>query len=443
MYSMEDYQETKVAQVTLTEFLKSIYQADEATRLSIAKDLKNAGFLRGTPSGKLERFLELQNAIIDAEKELAQLKPVSGDIDRLTYYATRRKEGSATGDKTPPITDYPVVSSPTDAKRSINAVFQESLGRDATAAEVKLLYPVLKKAQLENPTTYKETTINGKKTRIQYTALDTNQFILDQINKNPVTKQELAGRKEQAPELTARIAEKKIYDDLIKKAKGNKSKIDAAKTTTAYGRGIESTVAALAEYAISTGAEIADDELRSLATQVYDQAIENDPVQLRNLVRGSIGATGKGQAGDNYAVLQQVAAANGLDLDKTFGSNIDEWLQKIDKGESIDTYKRLIRNTAKIGMPQNVAALLDNGVDLDAVYSPYKNLMASTLEINPETISLNDPVLRSAVTGDKEVPLYEFQRQLRKDSRWQYTNQAREEVSDVALKVLRDFGFQG
>ena len=432
-----------MAQVTLTEFLKNLYDADEATRLSVAKDLKNAGFLRGTASGKLDKFLELQNAIIDAEKELAQLKPVSGEIDRLTYYATRRKERSATGDNTPPITDYPVVSSATDAKKAINAVYQDSLGRDATAAEVKLLYPVLKKAQLDNPTTYKETTINGKKTRIQYTALDTAQFILDQISKNPSTKQELATRKQQAPDLTKRLEEKKIYDKLIQEAKGDEAKIAAARATTAYGRGIESTVAALAEYAVSTGADIAEDELEDLATQVYDKAIENDPVQLRNIVRGKISDTGKGQAGDNYAKLQAVAAANGLDLEKTFGSNLDEWLQNIDKGESIDTYKRLIRNTAKIGMPQNVASLLDSGVDLEAVYSPYKNLMASVLEINPETITLNDPVLRSAVTGDREVPLYEFQRQLRKDARWQYTNQAREEVSDVALKVLRDFGFQG
>lgn len=433
-----------MAQVTLTEFLKSLYNAPESTRLAVAQDLKKAGFLRGTPSGKIESFLELQNAIIDAEKEIAQLKPVAGEIDRLTYYATRRTRDAASGAAgAANITDYPVVSSPTDAKRSINAVFQETLGRDATAEEIKTLYPVLKKAQLDNPTSYKETTVNGKKARIQYTALDTNQFILDQINKNPLTKQELAGRKEQAPELTKRLEEKKIYDDLVKKAKGNKSKIEAAKTSTAYGRGVQSTLAALAEYAISTGADIAEEDLLNLATQVYDQAIENDPVQLRNLVRGKISATGKGQAGENYAKLQQVAAANGLDLEKTFGSSINDWLQSIDKGESIDTYKRLIRNTAKTGMPQNVASLLDNGVDLEAVYAPYKNLMASTLEINPETITLNDPVLRSAVTGDREVPLYEFQRQLRKDPRWQYTNQAKQEVSDVALKVLRDFGFQG
>jgi hypothetical protein len=103
----------------------------------------------------------------------------------------------------------------------------------------------------------------------------------------------------------------------------------------------------------------------------------------------------------------------------------------------------MIRDVAKIGMPQNIASLLDNGVDLDAIYSPYKNVMASVLEINPESITLSDPLLRSAITGEKELPIYEFQRQLRKDSRWQYTNQAKEEVSDVALKVLRDFGFQG
>lgn len=427
--------------VTLTDFLKNLYSADDKTRLTIAKDLKEGGFLRGNPSGKIEDFLELQNAIIDAEKEIAQLKPVAGDIDRLTYYKIRR-----TGDgkkKEAPITDYPVVSSPTDAKRVINEVFQQSLDRDATAAEIKALYPALKKAQLDNPTSYKETTVNGKKTRIQYTALDTNQFILDQISKTPALKQELATIKQQAPDLTKRIQEKKIYDKLIKDAKGDEAKIELAKSSTAYGRGVESAAAALAEYAVSTGADISDEEIESLATQVYDKAIENDPVQLRNLVRGKIGTTGKGEAGNNYAKLKAVATANGLDLDKTFGTSLDEWLQNIDKGESIETYKRLIRGAAKIGMPQNVASLLDNGVDLEAVYAPYKNLMSAVLEISPETITLNDPVLRSAVSGDKEVPLYEFQRQLRKDPRWQYTNQAKEEVSDVALKVLRDFGFQG
>jgi membrane protein required for beta-lactamase induction len=39
--------------------------------------------------------------------------------------------------------------------------------------------------------------------------------------------------------------------------------------------------------------------------------------------------------------------------------------------------------------------------------------------------------------------LYDFQRALRKDARWQYTNNAREDVFQSVGKVLQDFGFQG
>jgi hypothetical protein len=41
------------------------------------------------------------------------------------------------------------------------------------------------------------------------------------------------------------------------------------------------------------------------------------------------------------------------------------------------------------------------------------------------------------------MPLYEFEKALRKDSRWQYTNNAKNEVSNMALRVLKDFGLQG
>jgi hypothetical protein len=48
-----------------------------------------------------------------------------------------------------------------------------------------------------------------------------------------------------------------------------------------------------------------------------------------------------------------------------------------------------------------------------------------------------------AIGPDKEMSLYDFQRSLRKDPRWQYTDQARQSVSEAALGVLRDFGFTG
>jgi hypothetical protein len=93
-------------------------------------------------------------------------------------------------------------------------------------------------------------------------------------------------------------------------------------------------------------------------------------------------------------------------------------------------------------MPEKVQKLLSQGIDLDTVYSPYKNLMASILELNPASIDLRDPTLRSAIGPDKETGIYDFEKALRKDYRWQYTDNAKRDVSNVALKVLRDFGFQ-
>ena len=141
--------------------------------------------------------------------------------------------------------------------------------------------------------------------------------------------------------------------------------------------------------------------------------------------------------------LANTAKANGLDLDKNFGANASDWIKRIESGEKADAFKQLIRNTAKLGLPDKVAGLLDQGIDLETVYSPYKNAMASTLEINPATISLSDPTLRGAIGPDKEMSLYEFQKALRKDARWQYTNNAREDVFQSVNKVLQDFGFQG
>jgi len=436
-----------LAQVTLTDFLKNLYAADDKTRLAVANDLKKAGFLKGTVSGKQQDFLKLQNAIIEAEKEIAQLKTVAGEIDRVTYYKTRKPEATTgTGAGNQPSTQITSrVTSPTDATALINDVFNSVLGRPATAAEMKEIKPQLAKAEKAATTTTKYKTVNGVTTADTTGGIDPQQFIINLINKTPKFKAEVDKIKKTAPDILKREQEKATYDAAV--AGLDQAALDAFNKTSAYGRGLDSTKASIAEYAVKLGVELADADLSALAKQAYDSAIENDSVKLRELIRTKIGYTpgkaAKGEAGDALADLKKTALANGLDLEKTFGSNLTEWLQNIDKGESIDTYKRLIRNTAKIGMPQNVASLLDNGVDLEAVYSPYKNLMASTLEINPESITLNDPTLRSAIAGDKELPLYEFQRQLRKDTRWQYTDQAKQEVSDVALKVLRDFGFQG
>lgn len=169
-----------------------------------------------------------------------------------------------------------------------------------------------------------------------------------------------------------------------------------------------------------------------------------DDLTIIDELTGGISAEGAaGEAANALERLTSVARANGFNLTKDFGLQLDGWLQRISRGEDVEDFSRIIRQQAKLGLPEKVGALLDEGLDLSNIYAPYRNRMAALLELTPDAISLDDPLLRSAYAGDKEMSLYDFQRAIRKDSRWQYTDNAREEVSNVALNVLRDFGFQG
>jgi hypothetical protein len=133
------------------------------------------------------------------------------------------------------------------------------------------------------------------------------------------------------------------------------------------------------------------------------------------------------------------AKANGVTLNQ---SQVDFFAKRVQDGTDIKIIDKEIRGIAALGMPDKVVKLLDQGIDLDTIYSPYRNLMASILELNPESIDLKDPTLRLAFGPDKETTIYDFEKTLRKDYRWQYTDNAKRDVSNVALKVLRDFGFQ-
>lgn len=250
--------------------------------------------------------------------------------------------------------------------------------------------------------------------------------------------------KSKAPELQRREFNKRQYRDLLQQPNADKQ---ALYRNTEYGRGLAQTIQMVKDNAIATGAAIDDATAEIIAQDLYDSANETDPYSVRNQIRARItykpGTLMGGEAGNDLRELQNTARANGLDLDRQFGNSVQGWLQRLNQGESIETFKQLIRNTAKVGLPDKVGALIDQGVDLDTIYSPYKNMMAATLEVNPETIQLNDPTLRMAIGPDKEMSLYDYQRSLRKDPRWQYTNNARADVSKAALQVLKDFGFQG
>ena len=432
---------------------KAVAKMSDKDRLALSTSLANAGY-KVTPSGTYSDTLIAAYIQAIADNQIRSTN-FEREIPLKEFLDLRKSEGAGgtgtgVGGGGPQTTLYPDITNEQDGKITINKYFQDKFGRDATPEEFKAAYADVVKQQKNNPRK-QVVTINSKGQKVvSYTGgTNTEQILEDYVAKKPKLKQEADTYEASDAKVLQRNKDKKLYETELAKLGGDAEAIAKLNQSTSYGRSIQSMQNKIARIALEAGSKLTDAELAQYAKEAIDTAIDTDAESLTAFINSKMkftkNAEGRytGVAGTNVDALAKVANANGVDLEKAFGAQLPDWLNAINKGESIETYKKIIRDVAKIGMPEKIAKLIDQGVDLSTIYAPYKNLMASTLEINPASIDLNDSTLRSAITADAEVPLYEFERSLRKDNRWQYTNQANKEVADATKKILQDFGFMG
>lgn len=180
-----------------------------------------------------------------------------------------------------------------------------------------------------------------------------------------------------------------------------------------------------------------------VTTGKYDANPKASPIILSNIAKelnkyqSTIQQQGAIKIEDT---LKGVADANGISLSQ---SQIDAYKSRLKAGEDINLLGNDIRKIASLGQPDAIKKLMESGTDLETIYTPYKNAMATSLGINPRTITLDDPTLRMAIGPDKEMSLYEYKKAIRQDNRWKYSQEANDEVTNMVNQVKRDFGFMG
>ena len=255
-----------------------------------------------------------------------------------------------------------------------------------------------------------------------------------------------------------KIIEREKYNDL--RAAGQDVK------NTKYGMYLDKQMRFIkAEAKKIANVTLTDEQAQSVAQKIYDGNLEEDELAINALIVPFIGKTTSivgnglsttgfgGQALLNYQALQELAKRNGFTVKDilpnisaiTAGGDLETAVLRglADGSLDINRIAQDTRALAAQGQPQYVRDLLNQGYDLEGVYAPYRQTMANVLEIQPDQIDLNDSTLRMAITDKGDMNLYDFKKALRQDNRWQYTGTAKEEVSNAALRVLQDFGFQG
>lgn len=196
---------------------------------------------------------------------------------------------------------------------------------------------------------------------------------------------------------------------------------------------------------VSTGIKIDDATLNLLAQQAYDQGLDDN--QFDRLIQSSGKILGYGgETLGSVSDLQAYSRAFGVDnmFNKAYW---DSQSAELAIGNTTaEDIQANIREVAASAYP-SYAESIRKGVSVDALASAYKASYASILEVDPDSVDYNNTRLRRALqyidpkTGQPGVmPIWMFEKELRSAPEWEYTNNARDTIDSMTLRVFRDMG---
>ena len=151
-----------------------------------------------------------------------------------------------------------------------------------------------------------------------------------------------------------------------------------------------------------------------------------------------------GLAGNFEVDLMNWSSRNGLSLSR---QAVAKYISNMAMGtQSLDDVKDDLRRTYLTGMYPAWSEKIEQGFDPETLFEPYRDTAQRLLEV--DDIGFDDPVMKRAlqrVGSDgkpSQMPLYEFEQEIRKDPRWEFTDNAYDVYANVGTNLLRTFGFR-
>lgn len=207
----------------------------------------------------------------------------------------------------------------------------------------------------------------------------------------------------------------------------------------------------LAKYKLATRKSLVTSGLKmdaklfeGLAQTAYDSGMNED--QLKQLIVSSNLVTGYGgNVIGSTDALKSIANSYGVSKyldDKYWNQKSQDLFLGITTTQDIENE---IKNIAASAFPA-YADQIKAGISMDASSSSYKSAIASILEVDPNSVTYEDPRLRAALQyvgpdGKPAIkPLWQFEKELRMSPEWAYTNNGRTTIDNLTYKVFSDMG---
>jgi len=153
--------------------------------------------------------------------------------------------------------------------------------------------------------------------------------------------------------------------------------------------------------------------------------------------------TGGGTIGSSVSTIRNAALNYGITLDKNYLNTIQTSLLDATDGRDTQYYLNEMRNQA-MDLYKPFAESIKQGRTLYEITNNYRTKMADLLEVDPENITWKDIMNKviDPTTGNARM-LSDFTKQVKQDPLWQYTKNAKETYSNMAVDLMKQFGFMG
>lgn len=161
--------------------------------------------------------------------------------------------------------------------------------------------------------------------------------------------------------------------------------------------------------------------------------------------------TGEKQTSENaFLELKKFAYDNGIIFKD---SSLKDWAYKVGynkdgTAQTIDNVKQTLRDKYVLPKYAGFADEIKAGFNVRDIAHDYVQMVATSLEVDPNSLDLNDNLIQQALKPSKNkdgsfayISYADFQNNVKKDKRWATTENAHATMSDMAAKIQNAFGF--